>query len=89
MNEPLPDVSLTDIAPSLSPLAWVGMQGIDPPITVAESGYQRDLHARADVQVDLLNHIYFETRSFSSWGSSWVLTQSRSATAYGVALICC
>lgn len=53
MNEFLPDVSLTDIAPSLSPLAWVGMQGIDLPITVAESGYRRDLHARADVQVDL------------------------------------
>lgn len=53
MNEILPDVSLTDIAPSLSPLAWVGMQGIDLPITVAESGYRRDLHARADVQVDL------------------------------------
>lgn len=53
MNAALPDVSLYDIAPSLSPLAWVGMQGIDLPITIAESGYQRDLHARADVQVDL------------------------------------
>ena len=53
MNAALPDVSLTDIPPSLSPLAWVGMQGIDLPITVAELGYQKDLHARADVQVDL------------------------------------
>lgn len=53
MNTALPDVSLTDIAPSLSPLAWVGMQGIDLPITVAEPGCRRELHARADVQVDL------------------------------------
>ncbi len=29
------------------------MQGIDLPVTVAEPGYRRDLHARADVQVDL------------------------------------
>ena len=28
MNAALPDASLTDIAPRLSPLAWVGMQGI-------------------------------------------------------------
>ena len=53
MNAALPDVSLTDIAPRLSPLAWVGMQGIDLPVTVAESGYRRELHARADVHVDL------------------------------------
>jgi len=53
MPKLLPDVSLTDAAPELSPLAWVGMQGIDLPITVAEPGYLRDLHAKADVQVDL------------------------------------
>lgn len=53
MNAALPDVSLTDIAPRLSPLAWVGMQGIDLPVTVAEPCYRRELHARADVQVDL------------------------------------
>lgn len=53
MNASLPDVSLTDIAPQLSPLAWVGMQGIDLPVTVAEPGYRRELHARADAQVDL------------------------------------
>lgn len=53
MNAALPDVSLTDLAPSLSPLAWVGMQGIDLPLTLAEPGYRRDLHAKADVQVDL------------------------------------
>lgn len=53
MNIALPDVSITDISSNLSPLAWVGMQNIDLPITVAEPGYRRDLHARADVQVDL------------------------------------
>ena len=53
MNETLPDVSLTDTAPSLSPLAWVGMQGVDLPVTIVEASYRRDLHARADVQVDL------------------------------------
>jgi GTP cyclohydrolase I len=49
----LPDVSLTEAAPSTSPLQWVGMQGIDLPVTVAEPGLRRELHARADVQVDL------------------------------------
>lgn len=53
MNAALPDVSLTDIAPNLSPLAWVGMQGIDLPVVVAEPGYRRELHAKADVYVDL------------------------------------
>lgn len=53
MKEFLPDVSLSDVAPTLSPLAWVGMQGIDLPVTLTEPGYRRDLHARADVQVDL------------------------------------
>src|SRR5258708_6867715 len=53
MLAPLPDVSLTDPAPSLSPLQWVGMQGIDLPVTVAEPGFWRELHGCADVQVDL------------------------------------
>lgn len=53
MNAALPDVSLTDFAPNLSPLAWVGMQGIDLPVNVAEPGYLRELHAKADVFVDL------------------------------------
>ena len=30
-----------------------GHAGIDLPVTVAEPGYWRELHARADVQVDL------------------------------------
>ena len=53
MNQLLPDVARTDPAPHLLPLEWVGMQGIDIPVTVKEPGYRRDLHARADVQVDL------------------------------------
>jgi len=53
MNAVLPDVSLTDSSPSLRPLAWVGMQGIDLPVTLVEGDYRRELHARADVQVDL------------------------------------
>ncbi|MEP3231900.1 MAG: GTP cyclohydrolase FolE2 [Hyphomicrobiales bacterium] len=53
MNAILPDVSLTETAPKLSPLEWVGMKGIVLPITVTEQGDRRDLHARADLQVDL------------------------------------
>lgn len=53
MNAVLPDVSLTDDAPFLTPLQWVGMQGIDLPVTLAEPGCRRSLHARADAQVDL------------------------------------
>ena len=50
MNAPLPDISLTDAAPGGRPLEWVGMQGIDLPVAVAEPGCRRDVHARADVQ---------------------------------------
>ncbi|WP_107310417.1 GTP cyclohydrolase FolE2 [Burkholderia metallica] len=53
MNAALPDISLTDLAPGRRPLDWVGMQGIDLPVAVAEPGCRRDVHARADVQVDL------------------------------------
>ncbi|VWC09509.1 GTP cyclohydrolase [Burkholderia lata] len=53
MNAPLPDISLTDAAPGGRPLEWVGMQGIDLPVAVVEPGCRRDVHARADVQVDL------------------------------------
>lgn len=53
MNAELPDISLSDAAPAHSPLAWVGMQGIDLPVTVREPDYNRDLHARVDTQVDL------------------------------------
>lgn len=53
MSAVLPDISLTETAPSLSPLEWVGMQGIDVPIIFVEPGYRRTLHARADAQVNL------------------------------------
>ena len=48
----LPDVSITERSPSLSALQWVGMQGMDLPIRIVETGC-RETHARADVQVDL------------------------------------
>jgi GTP cyclohydrolase I len=53
MNAVLPDVSLTDNAPILTPLQWVGMEGIDLPIRLAEPDGGRELHARVDAQVDL------------------------------------
>lgn len=53
MDTVLPDISTTEHSPSLSALEWVGMQGIDLPIMLAEPGYRRTLHARADAQVDL------------------------------------
>ncbi|WP_158774218.1 GTP cyclohydrolase FolE2 [Cobetia sp. L2A1] len=53
MNALLPDVSLTEVSSSLAPLEWVGMQGIDLPITLVEPNYHRELHARVDAQVDL------------------------------------
>jgi GTP cyclohydrolase IB len=74
MNAALPDVSVTDLAPTLRPLEWVGMQGIDLPITIGEPGYRRELHAKADVQVDLpaphvkgihMSRLY---RLLDSWG---------------------
>ena len=53
MNAVLPDVSRAERAAQLGPLEWVGMQGIDLPVTLAEAGCPSTLHARADVQVDL------------------------------------
>lgn len=53
MTAVLPDVSMTDLAPALLPLEWVGMQGIDLSLLLEEPGYRREVHARADVQVDL------------------------------------
>ncbi|MEP3245963.1 MAG: GTP cyclohydrolase FolE2 [Sneathiella sp.] len=53
MNTPLPDVSHSERAPVLSPLEWVGMQNIDLPVKVVEPNYERELHARIDMQVDL------------------------------------
>ncbi|MGE8047130.1 GTP cyclohydrolase FolE2 [Pseudomonas monteilii] len=74
MSAVLPDVSVTDRAPLLAPLEWVGMQGIDLPIVIDEPGYHRELHAKADVQVDLpapqvkgihMSRLY---RLLDSWG---------------------
>ena len=53
MNTMLPDVTQTETAPELRPLEWVGMQGIDLPVTLVEPGYRRDVHAHADLQVNL------------------------------------
>jgi GTP cyclohydrolase IB len=53
MNNLLPDVSISDKASNQSSLEWVGMQGIDIPITIIDAEYKRELHASADVQVNL------------------------------------
>lgn len=53
MTAILPDVSLTERSRSLSPLEWVGMQGIDLPVLIEEGDYRREVHARVDAQVDL------------------------------------
>lgn len=49
----LPDVSTSETAPSLTPLEWVGMQNIDLPIFIEESGYMRALQAKVGAQVNL------------------------------------
>ncbi|WP_417361879.1 GTP cyclohydrolase FolE2 [Gallaecimonas pentaromativorans] len=53
MTHALPDVSLSESPLNASALEWVGMEGIDLPITLAEPGYRRQLHAKVDMQVDL------------------------------------
>ncbi|MEL0621655.1 GTP cyclohydrolase FolE2 [Marinomonas arenicola] len=53
MNTVLPDVSISDFSANERPLEWVGMQGIDLPITITEAHYEKQLHAKADVQVNL------------------------------------
>ncbi|KTS95092.1 GTP cyclohydrolase [Pseudomonas oryzihabitans] len=53
MNAILPDVSLSETATLPAALDWVGMQGIDLPIRLAEGGIDSLLPASADVQVDL------------------------------------
>ncbi|WP_321288281.1 GTP cyclohydrolase FolE2 [Alcaligenes phenolicus] len=58
MTVVLPDPALNDSSYGLTPLSWVGMEGVDLPITVVEPGYTRQLHARVDAQVDLpLAHV--------------------------------
>ena len=53
MTAALPDVSLSDLSSDPAALDWVGMQGIDLPITLNETGQRQTVHARADLQVDL------------------------------------
>ena len=48
----------------------------------AEAERARLLEDRIQLQQEL-NHVYFEKRSFSSSGSSWSLTQRRSAMTKG------
>lgn len=49
----LPDVAAGGNAGSLLPLDWVGMQGIAMPVWLEEGGQAQQVHAWADVQVDL------------------------------------
>lgn len=49
----LPDISASTRSPISAPLDWVGMNGIDVPILIAEPGHRRDIHARINAQVDL------------------------------------
>ncbi|KEZ74157.1 GTP cyclohydrolase, partial [Pseudomonas syringae pv. syringae FF5] len=53
MNKPLPDVALTEISPALVSLDWVGMQGVEVPIRLAEASIRHPVHAHVDLQVDL------------------------------------
>ena len=50
---PLPDVASGGNAGSLLPLEWVGMQGIALPLWLEEGGQAQQVHAWADVHVDL------------------------------------
>ena len=50
---PLPDVAASGNAGSLLPLEWVGMQGIALPLWLEEGGQAQQVHAWADVHVDL------------------------------------
>ncbi|RMQ36255.1 GTP cyclohydrolase I type 2 [Pseudomonas syringae pv. actinidiae] len=53
MNSPLPDVALTEVSSALIALDWVGMQGVEVPLTLGEPGATHPVHAYADLQVDL------------------------------------
>ncbi|MFJ4142770.1 GTP cyclohydrolase FolE2 [Pseudomonas sp. NPDC089734] len=53
MSSPLPDVALTEVSAVSIPLDWVGMQGIEVPVRLNESGVQHPVHAWVDLQVDL------------------------------------
>jgi GTP cyclohydrolase I len=49
----LPDVAASGNAGNLLPLEWVGMQGIALPLWLEEGGQAQQVHAWADVHVDL------------------------------------
>ena len=53
LNQFLPDVSKNDAPAVAIPLNWVGMESIDVPIQVQESGQTLNLHAKACAFVDL------------------------------------
>ncbi|PMQ14560.1 GTP cyclohydrolase FolE2 [Janthinobacterium sp. AD80] len=50
---PLPDVASSGNADNLLPLEWVGMQGIALPLWLEGGGQAQQVHAWADVHVDL------------------------------------
>ena len=50
---PLPDVAASGNADNLLPLEWVGMQGIALPLWLEGGGQAQQVHAWADVHVDL------------------------------------
>jgi GTP cyclohydrolase I len=53
MNETLPDVSISELVAHQHPIEWVGMEGIELPIVIAEGDYKKELHGQADLQVNL------------------------------------
>ncbi|WP_440814617.1 GTP cyclohydrolase FolE2 [Pseudomonas syringae] len=53
MNNPLPDVALTEVSSALVSLDWVGMQGVEVPLMLCEPGATHPVHAYANLQVDL------------------------------------
>lgn len=53
ISSPLPDVAAGPHLGSPLPLEWVGMQGIALPLWLEEGGQAQQVHAWADVQVDL------------------------------------
>ena len=53
VSSPLPDVAVGPHLGHPLPLEWVGMQGIALPVWLEEGGQAQQVHALADVQVDL------------------------------------
>ncbi|OXY80611.1 GTP cyclohydrolase FolE2 [Oceanimonas doudoroffii] len=53
MNRDLPDVAADEHSPIQAPLEWVGMSGIDLPVTISEPGCPGPVHAVVDAQVNL------------------------------------